>query len=138
MPQMVQNNEDAKCTAFTVSVDLKHGVTTGISASDRAATFRAMASPNSKAGDFTRPGHIFPLRAVAGGVLSRDGHTEAGVDLARLAGLSPVGVLSEICTEDMTGMMRVPELKLFSQTHSLVMTSVAAPPPPSPEVMDRE
>jgi len=84
----------------------------------------AMADPKSKAGDFTRPGHIFPLRAVPGGVLARDGHTEAGVDLSRLAGCSPCGVLSEICTEDMTGMMRVPELKLFSAKHGLVMTSI--------------
>eukprot|EP00281_Chroomonas_sp_CCMP1168_P030233 CAMPEP_0206248696 /NCGR_PEP_ID=MMETSP0047_2-20121206/20507_1 /ASSEMBLY_ACC=CAM_ASM_000192 /TAXON_ID=195065 /ORGANISM="Chroomonas mesostigmatica_cf, Strain CCMP1168" /LENGTH=222 /DNA_ID=CAMNT_0053674357 /DNA_START=14 /DNA_END=682 /DNA_ORIENTATION=+ len=124
MPQMVVKNEDQKGTAFTVSVDLKHGISTGISASDRAATFRALADPKSKASDFTRPGHVFPLRAVKGGVLNRDGHTEAAVDLSRLAGLQAVGVLSEITTEDGAEMMRVPQLKEFSKKHNLVMTSI--------------
>mmetsp|Transcript_4423 Transcript_4423/g.7106 ORF Transcript_4423/g.7106 Transcript_4423/m.7106 type:complete len:217 (+) Transcript_4423:166-816(+) len=124
LPQMVEKNEDAKCTAFTVSTDLKKGITTGISASDRAATFRAMADPKCSAGDFTRPGHVFPLRAVPGGVLARNGHTEATVDLAKLAGLYPAGVLCEITTEDGAEMMRAPELKKFSAQHGLVFTSI--------------
>eukprot|EP00802_Teleaulax_amphioxeia_P021735 Tamp_22112.p2 GENE.Tamp_22112~~Tamp_22112.p2 ORF type:complete len:216 (+),score=33.59 Tamp_22112:231-878(+) len=126
LPQMVAKNEDAKCTAFTVSVDLhvSKGITTGISASDRAATLRALADPATTAADLTRPGHIFPLRAVQGGVLSRNGHTEATVDLARMAGLAPAGVLCEIVTEDCSEMMRAPELKIFSEKHKLVMTSI--------------
>lgn len=126
LPQMVAKNEDAKCTAFTVSVDLdvSKGITTGISASDRAATLRALADPKTTAKDLTRPGHIFPLRAVKGGVLARDGHTEATVDLARMAGLAPAGVLCEIVTEDCSEMMRAPELKLFADKHKLVLTSI--------------
>ncbi|EKX50961.1 hypothetical protein GUITHDRAFT_157268 [Guillardia theta CCMP2712] len=124
LPQMVEKNEDAKCTAFTVSVDLRHGITTGISASDRAATLRALGSKESKASDFTRPGHIFPLRGVPGGVLSREGHTEASIDLSVLAGCTPAGVLCEIVTEDCSEMMRVPELKVFAKKHSLVFTSI--------------
>ena len=122
----VANNEDAKCTAFTVSVDLhvSKGISTGISASDRAATLRALADPATTARDLTRPGHIFPLRAVEGGVLKRNGHTEATVDLARMAGLAPAGVLCEIVTEDCSEMMRAPELKIFAEKHKLVMTSI--------------
>eukprot|EP00962_Isochrysis_galbana_P058497 scaffold31629_cov117-Isochrysis_galbana.AAC.2 len=96
LPPMVVNNEDPKGTAFTVSVDLKQGTSTGISASDRAATFRALADPASGPQHFNRPGHVFPLRARAGGVLERDGHTEASVDLCRIAGLQPAGVLCEV------------------------------------------
>jgi len=99
-------------------VDWKHGTTTGISAADRAATVRGLASPEAVADDFARPGHIFPLRAVKGGVLQRPGHTEAASDLARLAGLQPVGVLCEIMNEDGT-MARGPQLKAFAEKHGL-------------------
>ena len=98
---MVVNNEDPKCTAFTVSIDYKVGTTTGISAADRAATFRALANADASPDDYSqRPGHVFPLRAVPGGVLEREGHTEASVDLCRLAGLKEVGVLCEIVNDD--------------------------------------
>ena len=100
LPPMVVNNEDPKCTAFTVSIDYKVGTTTGISAADRAATFRALANADASPDDFSRPGHVFPLRAVPGGVLEREGHTEASVDLCRLAGLKEVGVLCEIVNDD--------------------------------------
>lgn len=126
-PPMTTNNEDPKGTAFTVSVDAskEHGITTGISASDRAKTMQLLADPASTAADFNRPGHIFPLRAVEGGVLNRDGHTEAAVDLARLAGLNPAGVLCEIVSEENpTEMMRLPELKRFCKRHNFVMTSI--------------
>lgn len=112
-------------TAFTVSIDAKgHGVTTGISAHDRAQTIRAAADAGSSPQDFARPGHIFPLRARAGGVLERRGQTEAAVDLARLAGLSPAGVICEIVNDDGT-MARVPDLVQFCETHGLVMVTVA-------------
>ncbi len=107
---MVQHNTDPHETAFTVSVDLKgHGVTTGISASDRAKTVQALVSPTSEPSDFQRPGHIFPLRARPGGVLRRAGHTEAAIDLARLAGKTPAGVIVEIMNSD-GSMARLPEL----------------------------
>jgi 3,4-dihydroxy 2-butanone 4-phosphate synthase/GTP cyclohydrolase II len=124
---MVSNNQDPKGTAFTVSVDAsrEHGITTGISASDRAKTVQLLADPRSTATDFSRPGHLFPLRARPGGVLERDGHTEASVDLARLAGRSPCGVLCEIVSEEVpTEMMRLPELKRFCKRHGFVMTSI--------------
>jgi len=124
LPPMVVNNEDPKGTAFTVSVDYKKGTTTGISAADRAATFRALADPASVASDFHRPGHVFPLRPREGGVLVRDGHTEATADFCRLAGCHPAGVLSEICNDD-GSMSRVPELRLFCEKHGLVLTSIA-------------
>lgn len=123
LPPMVANNEDPKETAFTVSVDVKEGTTTGISAADRAATFRALASPTAVPSDFNRPGHVFPLRPREGGVLARDGHTEASVDFCRLAGLRECGVLSEICNED-GSMSRVPELRTFCEEHGLVLTSI--------------
>ncbi|MBI3505197.1 MAG: bifunctional 3,4-dihydroxy-2-butanone-4-phosphate synthase/GTP cyclohydrolase II [Proteobacteria bacterium] len=110
-------------TAFTVSVDLKRGTTTGISAGDRARTIRALVHPRSQPEDFIRPGHIFPLRAKDGGVLVRAGHTEATVDLARLAGLKPVGVLLEILNLDGT-MARVPQLKKFAKKHKLKMITI--------------
>ena len=110
---MVESNSALYNTPFTVSVDYKPGTTTGISASDRAKTIRALADPNASAFDFARPGHIFPLRARAGGVLRRAGHTEAAVDLARLAGLQPTGVLVEIMSDD-GSMARVPELKALA------------------------
>jgi 3,4-dihydroxy 2-butanone 4-phosphate synthase / GTP cyclohydrolase II len=124
---MVTNNQDPKGTAFTVSVDAtrEHGITTGISAGDRAKTVQLLADPGSTAADFARPGHLFPLRARPGGVLERDGHTEASVDLARLAGRSPCGVLCEIVSEEVpTEMMRLPELKRFCKRHGFVMTSI--------------
>jgi len=127
LPPMLSKNEDPKGTAFSVTVDASkgHGITTGISASDRAKTVQLLANLNSEPTDFVRPGHIFPLRARDGGVLERDGHTEASVDLARLAGRSPVGVLCEIVSEeDPTEMMRLPEMKRFCKRHGFVMTSI--------------
>jgi 3,4-dihydroxy 2-butanone 4-phosphate synthase/GTP cyclohydrolase II len=128
IPPMVANNQDPKGTAFGVSVDAtrKHGITTGISGKDRATTINLMASGDSTADDFVRPGHIFPLRAREGGVLARDGHTEATVDLARLAGLQPAGVLCEIVSEEFEGeMARLPELRKFAKERGYVMTSIA-------------
>ncbi|WP_433855297.1 bifunctional 3,4-dihydroxy-2-butanone-4-phosphate synthase/GTP cyclohydrolase II [Streptomyces kronopolitis] len=125
LPQMVEHNTESMRTAFTVSVDatVAHGVTTGISAADRATTLRLLASGESVAGDFVRPGHIFPLRARSGGVLVRDGHTEAGVDLARLAGLRPAAAIVEIAGEDGT-MLRLPELVPFARKHGLSIISI--------------
>ena len=112
-------------TLFSLSISIFSGITTGISARDRATTVQLMANPESVATDFSRPGHIFPLRARAGGVLERDGHTEATVDLARLAGRSPCGVLCEIVSEDdPTEMARLPELVRFCETHDMVLTSI--------------
>jgi len=128
LPCMVANNEDPKGTAFSVTVDAtkEHGITTGISATDRAKTVQLLSDPTTTAIDFNRPGHIFPLRAREGGVLTRDGHTEAGIDFARLAGLNPCGILCEIVSEDNpAGMMRLPELKRFAKKHGLVLTSIA-------------
>ena len=118
LPMMEQTNTSLYDTPFTVSVDYRHETTTGISAADRAATIRALASPEAKPTDFARPGHIFPLRATPGGVLRRAGHTEAAVDLARLAGLRPAGVLIEILNEDGT-MARVPDLRTFAADSKL-------------------
>lgn len=101
------------------------GITTGISASDRSKTIQLLANPKTTATDFNRPGHIFPLRAREGGVLTRDGHTEASVDLSRLAGLNPCGVLCEIVSEENpTEMMRLPEIKRFCRRHGFVLTSI--------------
>ncbi len=126
IPLMVADNTESQRTAFTVSVDAKNNTTTGISAADRAATIRALIDPTSGPEDFNRPGHIFPLRYREGGVLKRAGHTEAAVDLARLAGLYPAGVLSEIVLDDGSGeMARLPDLEAFSATHGLVMLSIA-------------
>ncbi len=123
LPQMVAKNTDAHTTAFTVSVDFNKGTTTGISAGDRCKTIRALADPKSKPNDFNRPGHIFPLRAKKGGVLVRPGHTETSCDLARLAGLSPIGVLSEITNID-GSMARTPDLLKFSQKFGLKMITI--------------
>lgn len=125
LPQMVAHNADPYRTAFTVSVDYKYGTSSGISAADRALTLKALADPHSQAGEFHRPGHIFPLRARSGGVLARPGHTEAAYDLARLAGLSPVGVLCEIVNED-GSMARRPDLLLFARKHGLKIITIAA------------
>ncbi len=124
IPLMVDQNSEAQRTAFTVSVDYRHGTTTGISASDRATTLRALADKESKPSDFNRPGHIFPLRAREGGVLKRAGHTEAACDLAKMAGLNPVGVLCEIVNEDGT-MSREQDLRAFAKEHDLEIISVA-------------
>lgn len=123
LPLMVADNSDTMRTAFTVSVDLKEGCTTGISASERAATVRALVDPVRVASDFSRPGHIFPLRAVEGGVLRRPGHTEASVDLTRLAGLSPGGVLAEIVNDDGT-MARRGRLGEFAREHGLCIVTI--------------
>ncbi len=125
LPLMVANNTESQRTAFTVSVDYKHGTSTGISAHDRSATIRALSDRNFRAQDFMRPGHIFPLRYREGGVLKRAGHTEASVDLAMAAGLAPAGVLCEIVTEDKSEMARFNELKSFSEKYNLVMISIA-------------
>ena len=120
---MVEHNTDAHCTAFTVSVDKLHGTTTGISAAERATTARALADPKSIGGDFRKPGHIFPLTARPGGVLQRAGHTEAAVDITRLAGLNPAGVICEIMNEDGT-MARLPQLLEFAAREGLKIISV--------------
>ncbi|MGW2331479.1 bifunctional 3,4-dihydroxy-2-butanone-4-phosphate synthase/GTP cyclohydrolase II [Streptomyces sp. NPDC001700] len=126
LPQMVDENTESMRTAFTVSVDAtpEHGVSTGISAADRATTLRLLADPETSSGDLVRPGHIFPLRARPGGVLARDGHTEAGVDLARLAGLRPAAVICEIAGEDGV-MLRLPDLVAFAHKHDLAIISIA-------------
>jgi 3,4-dihydroxy 2-butanone 4-phosphate synthase / GTP cyclohydrolase II len=124
LPQMVPNNEDAHRTAFTVSVDYRHGTTTGVSSSDRAATIRALADPTASARDFARPGHIFPLRPRKGGVLVRAGHTEAAVDLCVLAGLRPAGVLCELMNDD-GSMARRPQIEAFARQHQLKIGTIA-------------
>ena len=124
LPPMVARNEDVRGTAYTVTVDAATG-STGISASDRAYTIQRLAAANSEAAEFTRPGHVVPLRAMQGGVLTRAGHTEAAVDLARLAGLRPAGVLCEVVSEeDPTGMARTPELRRFCDEHGLALISI--------------
>jgi 3,4-dihydroxy 2-butanone 4-phosphate synthase/GTP cyclohydrolase II len=124
LPLMVANNTAPHGTAFTVSVEARGRVTTGISAHDRAATIHALVDPSTKPDDLLRPGHTFPLRARDGGVLRRAGQTEASVDLARLAGLQPAGVICEIMSEDGT-MSRMPQLEIFAKAHGLNIVSVA-------------
>jgi 3,4-dihydroxy 2-butanone 4-phosphate synthase / GTP cyclohydrolase II len=124
LPQMVPLNSESQRTAFTVSVDARTGITTGVSSTDRAATIRALADPGSTAADFARPGHIFPLRSRRGGVLVRAGHTEAAVDLCRLAGLRPVGVLCEVMNDDGT-MARRPQLQEFARRQGLKIGTIA-------------
>ncbi|TMC72507.1 MAG: bifunctional 3,4-dihydroxy-2-butanone-4-phosphate synthase/GTP cyclohydrolase II [Chloroflexi bacterium] len=123
LPQMVSRNEARLGTAFTVSVDAREGVTTGISASDRAQTIKVLADPRTNSRDLVKPGHIFPLQARDGGVLVRAGQTEAAVDLCRLGGLSPVGVICEITNPD-GSMARMPELKRFARRHGLRLITV--------------
>ncbi|GAA4405743.1 bifunctional 3,4-dihydroxy-2-butanone-4-phosphate synthase/GTP cyclohydrolase II [Tsukamurella soli] len=126
LPPMYSTNQDKHGTAYTVTVDAKEGVGTGISASDRATTMRKLADPEATVSDFTRPGHVVPLRAKDGGVLRRPGHTEASVDLARMAGLSSAGVLCEIVSEkDPGGMALTDELRVFADEHELAMISIA-------------
>jgi 3,4-dihydroxy 2-butanone 4-phosphate synthase/GTP cyclohydrolase II len=121
---MVARNDAPMSTAFTVSIDYKEGLTTGISAEERAATVQALTSSNVGADDFVRPGHIFPLVARRGGVLVRSGHTEAGTDLATLAGLPPVGLLAELVNDDGT-VQRLPQLIEFAREHELKIISIA-------------
>ena len=125
LPLMVVANTEAQRTAFTVSVDYRHDTTTGISAHDRAATVRALIDPATRPNDLNRPGHIFPLRYREGGVLKRAGHTEATVDLCRLAGKFPAGVLCEVVTKDKSDMARLPELEEFAQRHELPIVTIA-------------
>lgn len=124
LPLMVSRNTESMSTAFTTSVDYLPGTTTGISASDRALTLRALASSSTQPAQLARPGHIFPLIARPGGVLERQGHTEAAVELAALAGLAPVGVICEILNKD-GSMARRPELEIFAKAHGLLIISIA-------------
>ncbi len=125
LPLMVHDNTESQRTAFTVSVDYRHGTTTGISAEDRAVTIQALIDPHTRPGDLNRPGHIFPLRYRTGGVLKRAGHTEATIDLLKAAGMYPAGVLCEIVSEDKTAMARLPELEAFAKTHDLLLITIA-------------
>jgi 3,4-dihydroxy 2-butanone 4-phosphate synthase/GTP cyclohydrolase II len=124
LPPMYHVNQDRRGTAYTVTVDARDGITTGISAAERAYTIRLLADPETKPVDLSRPGHVVPLRAKEGGVLRRAGHTEAAVDLARLAGLRPAGVLCELVNDDGT-MMRLPDLRRFADEHDLCLISIA-------------
>ena len=125
LPLMVSANTESQRTAFTVSVDYRHGTSTGISAEDRANTIHALIDPHTRPNDLNRPGHIFPLRARPGGVLKRAGHTEATIDLVRAAGLHPAGVLCEVVSSDKTGMARLPELEQFADEHGLLLITIA-------------
>jgi 3,4-dihydroxy 2-butanone 4-phosphate synthase/GTP cyclohydrolase II len=126
LPPMYHTNQDQRGTAYTVTVDAAEGVTTGISAADRSRTIRQLADPKTRPGDFRRPGHVVPLRAKEGGVLRRPGHTEAAVDLARLAGLHPAGVLCEIVSQKDEGdMARRDELEVFAADHDLKVITIA-------------
>ncbi len=124
LPPMVRRNGDKKGTAFTVSIEAAEGVTTGISAADRARTVQAAVALHAKPADLVQPGHVFPLQAVDGGVLMRAGHTEAGCDLAAMAGCSPASVICEIMKDDGT-MARLPDLKLFAAEHGLKIGTIA-------------
>ncbi|STX05307.1 Riboflavin biosynthesis protein ribBA [Kocuria rosea] len=123
LPPMVDVNEDSKGTAYTVTCDARLGVSTGISAADRALTARVLADPAAGPGDITRPGHVLPLRAAEGGVAVRRGHTEAAVELCSLAGLEPVGVIAEL-VHDEGEMMRLPALRAFADRHGIPLVSI--------------
>ncbi|MBG6088343.1 bifunctional 3,4-dihydroxy-2-butanone-4-phosphate synthase/GTP cyclohydrolase II [Actinomadura viridis] len=123
IPLMTAQNTERLRTAYTVSVDARDGVSTGISAADRATTIRLLSAPATRPDELVRPGHVFPLRYHPGGVLRRRGHTEAAVDLARLAGLAPAGVLAEVVNDDGT-MARLPELQVFAKEHGLKLISI--------------
>jgi 3,4-dihydroxy 2-butanone 4-phosphate synthase/GTP cyclohydrolase II len=125
LPLMVERNTEAQRTAFTVTVDFRAGTTTGISAADRSRTAQALVDPSTRPEDLARPGHLHVLRAREGGVLKRAGHTEAAVDLARLAGLAPAGVLCEVVTEDGLGMARRDDLEIFAKKHDLLLVTIA-------------
>jgi 3,4-dihydroxy 2-butanone 4-phosphate synthase/GTP cyclohydrolase II len=124
LPLLTEHGTEVMDTAFTLTVDARHGTTTGVSAADRARTIRALIAPGTSVDDLRRPGHVFPLRSKAGGVLERAGHTEAALDLARLAGLYPAGVLCEVVNDDGT-MARLPDLERFAAEHDLPIVSVA-------------
>jgi len=123
IPQMVENNTSQNSTAYTVTIEAKHGVTTGVSAADRVTTIKTAVAPNAKAEDLSRPGHVFPLQAVDGGVLVRRGHTEAAVDLAKLAGRAPAGVICELSNID-GSMARLPEVVKFAQENQMPVVSI--------------
>src|SRR5438552_498597 len=125
LPLMVTSNTESQRTAFTVTVDYRHGTTTGISAADRAATIKSLIDPGTRPGDLARPGHILPLRYRPGGVLKRAGHTEAAVDLARAAHLYPAAVLCEVVNADKTGMARLAELERVAKQHGVLVLSTA-------------
>lgn len=125
LPLMVSDNDDEHATNFTISIDATHGITTGISAHDRAQTVRAAVASEARPEQLRQPGHIFPVMARPGGVLTRAGHTEAGCDLARLAGLEPAAVTVEILNEDGT-MARRPDLESFSQEHGVKISTIAS------------
>jgi len=124
LPMMVDENRSSRSTAFTISIEARHGVSTGISAQDRAQTILVASSPDARPEDLVSPGHIFPLRARPGGVLQRTGHTEGSVDLARLAGLRSSGVICEIMNDD-GSMARMPDLEVFAKTHGMRILSIA-------------
>jgi 3,4-dihydroxy 2-butanone 4-phosphate synthase len=124
LPQMVPDNDSLHGTAFTVSIDARHGVSSGISAADRLATIRTAIAPNAKPADLVRPGHIFPLRAAPGGVLSRRGHTEGSVELAKLAGLMPAAVIVELMDRD-GEMVRGKSAKNFARRHGFPVFTIA-------------
>ena len=123
LPPMVADNNSANQTAFTVSIEAKEGVTTGVSAQDRVTTVKTATAANAKASDLARPGHVFPLRARAGGVMSRRGHTEGTVDLMQMAGLQPAGVLCEVTNEDGT-MAKAPEIVAFGLKHNMPVLTI--------------
>lgn len=123
LPPMVLSNNSANQTAFTVSIEAKVGVTTGVSAADRVTTIKTAASPNAKPDDLARPGHVFPLRARPGGVMTRRGHTEGTVDLMQMAGLQPAGVLCEVTNPDGT-MAKTPELAAFGRLHNMPVLTI--------------
>ena len=120
---MVENNTSAYGTGFTISIEAAEGVTTGVSAADRVTTVKAAANPDAKPEDLSHPGHVFPLRAKAGGVLERDGHTEATIDLMKLAGLNPAGVLCEVTLPNGT-MARMPDVIEFSKEHDMPVVTI--------------
>lgn len=124
LPQMVPDNQSSQQTAFTISIGARQGITTGISAADRAHTIRIASAPNAGRADLVSPGHVFPLRARDGGVIERAGHTEAAVDLAKLAGFSAAGVICEIMNDDGT-MARMPQLIEFARIHNLKIGAIA-------------
>ncbi len=123
LPPMVVNNNSANQTAFTVSIEAKHGVITGVSAADRVTTIKTAANPNAKPDDLARPGHVFPLRARPGGVMTRRGHTEGTIDLMQMAGLQPAGVLCEVTNPDGT-MAKTPEIVAFGRLHNMPVLTI--------------
>lgn len=123
LPPMVVNNNSANQTAFTVSIEAKQGVTTGVSAADRVTTIKTAANPNAKPDDLARPGHVFPLRARPGGVMTRRGHTEGTIDLMQMAGLQPAGVLCEVTNPDGT-MAKAPEIVAFGRLHNMPVLTI--------------